>query len=114
MSDAFITTADFEQMQRRLVCDTIRCAWDVVDSVWKPMFGTPVTLRCMRCASERHDTINSLGQVASRRYVRPGWWKKYPKGTRPTHAEFRLMLIEQQIRKARDARRNRQQVGATA
>ena len=102
--DVFITTAEHEQLQSQLVCDTLRHAWDLVDSNWVPMFGTPVTLRCMRCGTERRDTIDNRGDVSSRRYVKPPGWAKYPKGTRPTHAEFRLMLISQRVKEARALR----------
>jgi hypothetical protein len=103
MSSDFITTADHERLGY-LRCNTLRHAWFDIDSDWKPTFGTPLTVRCERCGMERRDTINARGDVAARHYKKPPHWK-YPKGTRPTAAEFRSMLIAVRIQEAKEQRK---------
>jgi hypothetical protein len=101
-----LTTAQYEKTQF-VRCNTIGHAWDDVDSNhWTASFGTPFTVRCMRCGTERRDRLDNGGSVypGGRRYVYPAGYK-YATGTRPDRAQFRMMLLQQRIREARAARK---------
>jgi hypothetical protein len=58
---------DYSQLQ----CRTYGHAWEEFFPVdmGTPMYGWRLSLRCMRCTSERHDTIDVLGRINGRRYV---------------------------------------------
>lgn len=73
-------SVDSEQSMVR--CRTYGHAWDEFypDDLGPPMFGWRLSLRCVRCATERHDTIDHIGQVGSRRYI-------YPDGYQTTRDE---------------------------
>jgi hypothetical protein len=102
-----LTTTQYEKTQY-VRCNTIGHAWDDVDSNhWTASYGTPFTVRCERCGTERRDRINpSTGQIVAngRRYLYPTGYK-YSAGTRPNRAEFRLMLLQQRIKETRAARK---------
>jgi len=99
-----LTTAQHERTQF-IRCNTIGHAWfDYDNSDWKPSWGDPLVLRCERCGTERRDTIGGGGQIISRQYFHPPGYK-YARGTKPTRAEFRRLLLEERIREARAARR---------
>ena len=101
---ALLTTPQFEKTQF-VRCNTIGHAWyDYDNSNWTPQFGEPLVLRCERCGSERRDTIGAAGQVITRSYYHPEGYK-YSKGTKPSRAEFRLMLLMTQIEEQRAKRR---------
>lgn len=87
-----------------ITCRTYGHAWFEYDSNWTPLFGTPITLRCERCESERRDTIDSLGRVAGRRYLHPENFA-YAKGERPSRADMRLALIASRLKERRDTKR---------
>ena len=90
-----------------LRCATLGHAWYDFDSNWKPTYGVPLTVRCERCGRERRDALDSHGNLMpnGRHY----WPRKpkltYPKGQRPSRADFRRMLLAQRLAEARDARR---------
>ena len=88
-------------------CRVLRHSWDDFDPVGlrEPSFGTRVSLRCLRCSSERHDVYDSNGEVTYRRYIYVEGYQ-YAKGERPSAAEFRVLLMKAQ-RKERAARRER-------
>jgi hypothetical protein len=52
-------------------CRTYGHAWEEFfpDDMGTPMYGWRLSLRCLRCNSERHDTIDALGRVNGRRYI---------------------------------------------
>lgn len=101
---ALQTTAQFERDQF-VRCNTYGHAWfDYDNSDWTPAFGTPLVLRCERCGSERRDTIGAAGQVIGRNYFHPEGYK-YARGTKPTRAEFRLLLFMAKIEEQRAKRR---------
>ena len=105
MADAsLLTTAEFEKTQY-IRCNTIGHAWfDYDNSDWKPMFGDPLVLRCERCSTERRDTIGASGQIIARHYFHPEGYK-YARGTKPSRAEFRRMLLMKKIEEGRSKRR---------
>jgi hypothetical protein len=107
-----ITTEEHERIGY-LRCNTIGHSWhDYDSSEWRPQFGTPLTLRCERCGTERRDVIGQSGDIIQRHYHYPAHYR-YAKGTRPSRSEFRQMLLAQRIREAKEQRRL-SRVGATA
>jgi hypothetical protein len=104
-----LTTSQYEKTQF-IRCNTLGHSWfDYDNSDWNPTFGDPLVLRCERCGSERRESIGASGQLLQRQYFHPEGYK-YAKGTRPTRAEFRRMLLEQRVieqRSARPAKRGR-------
>lgn len=84
-------------------CRTYGHAWFEADSDWKSDMGTPLTLRCERCMTERREVISRLGHLHSRHYVYPSDYQ-YQWGTVPTKDDFRLALIALRIKEARSAR----------
>lgn len=64
------------------LCKTISHSWDRVDNpeLPAPEMGWRLSLRCIRCQSQRHDLISpATGVVMSRRYVYPDGYET-PKG----------------------------------
>ena len=106
MADLGLTTAQYDRSQY-LRCSTYGHAWFDYDSNWTPMWGTPLTLRCERCGTERRDTIGAAGQVVGRHYDYPTGYK-YSKGTRPTRSQFRQMLLAKRIAETRGQRAKQQ------
>lgn len=86
-------------------CRVARHMWDDFEptEMRSPSWGTRVSFRCLRCASERHDVYDSLGEVGYRRYIYVEGYQ-YAKGERPSAAEFRVMLMKEQRRERRRAR----------
>ena len=111
LAAAVMTTTDHERIGY-LRCNTLGHAWFDYDSNWKPQFGSPLTLRCERCGMERRDSVNDHGDLLTRHYTRPPHYR-YPKGTRPTRSEFRVMLLVQRLQETRQARRNTTQEQAS-
>ena len=107
LAAAIMTTADHERLGY-LRCNTLGHAWFDYDSNWTPQFGTPLTLRCERCAMERRDSINDHGDLLTRHYTRPPHYR-YPKGGRPTRSEFRVMLLVQRLNEQRESRQQTEQ-----
>jgi hypothetical protein len=106
MAVSDLTTAQHERTQF-VRCNTIGHAWfDYPSSDWVPQFGDPLVLRCERCGTERRDSIGAHGQILARSYDHPDGYK-YGRGEKPSRAEFRRMLLDQQIREAREARRKK-------
>ena len=84
-------------------CRTWGHAWeDFIPHGKRPSgWGSRFSLRCVRCATERHDVIDSIGQLSSRQYEYPEDYK-LAKDETPTRAEFRLDLLRQMRAGARD------------
>jgi hypothetical protein len=59
---------------------------------WGSIGGNPMCLKCERCTAERHDVVNSLGEIIYRRYLHPENYK-YQRNERPTIQDMRLALI---------------------
>lgn len=67
-------------------------AWFDADSDWAaPFGGTPFTLRCERCGTERRDTFDIHGELMTRRYVYP---EGYKHAAGMTMAEYRLLIAK--------------------
>lgn len=68
---------DFQPLRRR-------AAW-----------GTLLSLRCERCSTQRHDTIDSRGEVSSRQYVYPEGYEVagLSRGDRITAPELRREIL---------------------
>lgn len=99
----FVPTVEHERMGF-VRCGTLGHSWHDYDSVgWSTNMGTPLTLRCERCGTERRDVIGSFGQLVSRSYSYPEFYK-YPKGTRPSRDEFRMLLLMQRMQETRSKR----------
>lgn len=60
-----------------LKCRTYGHAWDEFYPDYKspPSYGWRLSLRCIRCSTERHDTIDLVGRVSSREYVYPDGYR---------------------------------------
>ena len=62
---------------RDLATEYVKCRalgheWDTFQPISrKAARGYLVSLRCARCGMERHDTIDSLGNLSTRSYVQP-------------------------------------------
>ena len=94
---------DAEQAMIR--CRTYGHAWDEFypDDLGPPEFGWRLSLRCTRCTSQRHDTIDHIGQVGQRRYIYPDGYQLSREDT-PTRTEFRQSLyksVRDQLAQAR-------------
>jgi hypothetical protein len=89
-------------------CRTYGHGWDEWTPVGmrKPPWGFRLSLRCVRCGTERHDIIDANGDVSSRKYYYPDGYKM-TRDERPTRPQFRLLLLKEQRREAREARREK-------
>lgn len=76
-------------------CRTYNHAWEEFypDLMDPPAFGWRLSLRCIRCSTERHDTISyATGQLMNRRYIYPDGYKMARDET-PTREVFREELF---------------------
>jgi hypothetical protein len=92
------------------MCRLLGHAWHHVPSDWKPEFGEPMTVRCERCDMERRDSVErGTGYVLSRRYTYPLGYQFTDREAddRPSRATFRASWLDDELSKAREARRNR-------
>lgn len=86
-------------------CHTYGHAWFEADSDWATSMGTPLTLRCERCMTERREAISrTTGELVYRRYVYPKDYR-FSRDEMPTRDDFRLALLSMRLREARAARR---------
>lgn len=76
-----------------LRCRTYGHSWDEFypDDLDRPATGWRLSLRCVRCAAERHDVIGRLGSIEGRRYVYPDGYR-LAKAERLDRAEYRQAL----------------------
>ena len=92
------------------VCRLLGHAWHHVPSDWTPQFGEPMTVRCERCDMERRDSVQrGTGEVLSRRYTYPIGYQfvGLDAEARPNRAVFRSSWLDDELAKAREARRKR-------
>lgn len=82
-----------------LSADMLRChvyghAWDEFypDDMGIPLFGWRLSLRCTRCATERHDIVDGHGRLAQRRYIYPDDYRMAADET-PTREELRQAML---------------------
>jgi hypothetical protein len=75
-------------------CRTYGHAWDEFYPSVKgpPSFGWRLSLRCTRCTTERHDTIDVLGHVAAREYLYPEGYHLLRDET-PTRDQLRVAMF---------------------
>lgn len=80
--------------------DMLRCriyghAWDEFypDDLGIPMWGWRLSLRCTRCATERHDIIDRYGRLGQRRYLYPDGYRIAADET-PSRDELRQTMLE--------------------
>jgi hypothetical protein len=75
-------------------CRTYGHAWDEFypDNLGIPMYGWRLSLRCIRCETERHDIVERTGAVGSRRYIYPDGYK-VGRDELMTREQFRLHLF---------------------
>jgi hypothetical protein len=75
-------------------CRTYGHAWDEFSPIdlGPPEFGWRLSLRCTRCLTERHDTIDLNGGVAVRRYIHPEGYSDVLGEEKMTRAEYRQAL----------------------
>jgi hypothetical protein len=72
----------------------LRHAWYEVDSDWAaPFGGTPFTLRCDRCGTERRDSFDLHGELMTRRYVYPEGYRLAEGETKATMQDLRLRIL---------------------
>lgn len=84
------TQTDFD------LCKGINHPWDRVDvpNLGPPQMGWRLSLRCLRCHSERHDLISPVtGEVMARRYIYTSGYIREGSG-RPIRTELRLSMFE--------------------
>lgn len=78
-------------------------AWeDFIPERRSPGWGSRFSLRCVRCTTERHDVIDSLGDLSQRSYVYPDDYR-LAKDETPTRASLRLDLLSD-LRRTRRGR----------
>jgi hypothetical protein len=69
-------------------------------------WGTLLSLRCVRCGTERHDTIDANGDISTREYKYADGYRLtgVARGDRATGAEIRLEVLRR-LRSPKKARR---------
>lgn len=87
-------------------CRTYGHAWDEFLPLGKRRagWGSRLSLRCVRCMTERHDTVDALGELSVREYVYPDDYRLGADET-PTRAAMRLDLLKRNRAQARDRAR---------
>lgn len=109
----------YSQMAGYLLCRTLGHSWDVIDATSNGKFGgNPMWLRCQRCDTERHDSINpNTGDLYTRQYVYLDSYRHaFDTGFQdaaPTRTDFRRMLLEEAIIRQRDKRLEQDQHPST-
>jgi hypothetical protein len=92
-----------------LRCRTWGHAWEeFVPHGTRPHWGELFTLRCVRCATERHDVINAYGALGQRHYVYPHDYQLAADET-PTRDEWRVELASVLKREASNRSNGRKQ-----
>jgi len=75
--------------------------------------GTPLTLRCERCMTERREAISrTTGDLVARHYVYPDDYR-YAIGTLPTRNDFRLALLSLRLKEVLNRRPPRKAAAAS-
>ena len=79
-----------------LLCRTLGHEWEPFTPIdmQRPRWGIRLSLLCVRCGMERHDIVDSLGQVASRSYDQPNGYSMahLEAPDRPGKSDYRLVL----------------------
>lgn len=81
--------------QSMLRCRIYGHAWDEFypDDLGTPLYGWRLSLRCTRCTTERHDVIDSIGQISMRRYIYVEGYRN-ESDEKPTREDLRLAMFE--------------------
>ncbi len=91
-----------------LTCRTLGHAWDPIPADGPARGGgDPWWLRCVRCATERHDDLNWMtGELVARRYVYPDGYAvdRDDWDVAPTRQDFRRMLLTEHLHAVRHLR----------
>lgn len=106
MSDQEQTPRVLSPKQRRameeayLLCRTFGHLWDefMPHGMRKASFGYRISLRCVRCTTERHDLIDVRGEVGQREYRYPDDYS-LPSGVK--RPELRVELVRRRKRRKR-------------
>jgi hypothetical protein len=90
MSARFLMRLEYEK------CRTWGHAWSdfIPHGKRPPGWGRRFSLRCDRCATERHDVIDTLGDLSTRQYVYPDDYH-IARDAKPTLQMMRLDLLRQ-------------------
>lgn len=102
---------------RRLRTEYVKCrSWghewdDFIPIGRRRSWGITISLRCDRCTTERHDTIDQIGNLSKRQYVYPEGYK-LSAIEKPTAEALRLEVVrrlraESDVRVAKRAQRRR-------
>lgn len=90
---ARVKTPKVEMSDAILRCKALGHRWADFSPVdmKRPSFGWRLSLRCERCTTERHDLLNSLGELigGGRQYVYVEGYREAEKLSRP---ELRMVL----------------------
>jgi hypothetical protein len=75
-------------------CRTYGHAWDEFNPTGMDAsdYGWRLSLRCVRCTTERHDVIDTIGNLATRQYIYPEGYDTSTGEARMTRPEFRQLL----------------------
>lgn len=92
-----------------LLCRTLGHAWDVVDALSNSRYGgDPIWLRCQRCSTERHDSVDRrTGELNGRQYVYdPGYRHAFDSSfdVTPSKSDFRRLMLEDELVRRRAER----------
>jgi len=91
--------SELAKIEKYAECGSLGHAWfDTDSSSWNPQFGNPVTFRCERCGTERREVWNRRGDMSNRHYQHPEDYH-WPKGQRPSRADFRAALVRKRRRR---------------
>ena len=87
------TTGTKEVRTTYVMCRTLGHAWEPFTPRGKrpAYFGYRLSLRCVRCGTERHDTIDMLGNVGSRSYE---YEEDYKDAEKVAKEDYRLALLK--------------------
>lgn len=73
----------------------LRHAWFDIPTDWTPPFpGTPFTVHCERCGTQRRDVYDLRGELMTRRYIYPAGYKHVLGSTKLTMLDRRLLVIK--------------------
>lgn len=85
-------------------CRALGHAWESFTPIDRPshLFRNVLSLRCVRCGTERHDAIDLSGDVTSRRYRHPEGYR-LTGDEKPSRSFFRRQVFLASRRKKKKA-----------
>lgn len=86
-------------------CRTLGHRWDDYSpsGMLRPLFGYRVSLRCSSCRTQRHELVNSRGQVLAREYRYADAYTIEGGEDRPSRDEWRVELVRRRVLDVRPA-----------